>query len=107
MATSLSMMAEPPKPEPGATETALRSLALNLDPKALRADLLREKDYGFRDTQTYARVTDAFTRQTGKPAPYAMLPQISLSSPKIRHTMTTAMFARAVMARYARCMKAK
>lgn len=91
------------KPEASATETSLRNLKL-LDDESLRADLLREKEFAFRDTETYKRVSDAFTAKTGKPVPYAMLPQITLKSPKIQHRMTTALFARAVMARYERCM---
>jgi hypothetical protein len=95
-----------PRPEASATETALRSLKL-MDDESLRADLLREKDFAFRDTDTYARVAKAYAAGTGKPAPYAMLPQIRLRSPKIRHHMTTEIFARAVMKRYDRCMAVK
>jgi hypothetical protein len=95
-----------PKPDAGATETALRSLKL-MDDESLRADLLREKDFAFRDTGTYRRIAEAYARKTGNKPPYAMLPQISLKSPKIRHHMTTELFARAVMRRYDRCMAVK
>lgn len=95
-----------PKPEASATERALRSLKL-ADKEALRADLLLEKEYAFRDTETYKAVSKAFAARTGQQPPYAMLPQIALKSPKISHHMTTAIFARAVWARYDRCMKAK
>ncbi|WP_421694652.1 DUF1615 family protein [Aestuariivirga sp.] len=95
-----------PKTAAGATEQALQRLKL-FSTKALRADLLHEKDFGFRDTATYAAVAEAFTAKTGKPAPYAMLPRIDLKSPKIRHHMTTAMFATSVMRRYDRCMGAR
>ena len=93
-----------PKPEAGATETALRRLTL-LDDDSLRADLLLAKDFAFRDTETYKRVSNAYAEKTGRKPPYAVLPQISLKSPKIRHHMTTELFARAVMARYERCLK--
>lgn len=92
-----------PKPDAGATERALRSLKL-MDDEAVRADLLREKDFAFRETETYRRVSRAFEGKTGSKAPYAMLPQIRLKSPKIRHHMTTELFARAVMKRYERCI---
>ena len=95
-----------PKPAAGASETALRGLRL-MDDQTLRADLLREKEFAFRDTATYRRVSQAFVDKTGRPPPYAMLPQINLKSPKIRHHMTTELFARAVMRRYDRCMPAK
>ena len=92
-----------PRPEASATEKALRSLKLT-DKESLRADLLREKDYAFRDTDTYRRVNAAYAARTGRNATYAMLPQIKLESPKIRSHMTTEIFARAVMRRYDRCM---
>ena len=92
-----------PRPEASATEKALRSLKLT-DKESLRADLLREKDFAFRDTDTYRRVSAAYADRTGLKAPYAMLPQIRLESPKIRSHMTTEIFARAVMRRYDRCM---
>lgn len=92
-----------PKAEASATESALRKLKL-MDDESLRADLLLEKDNGFRDTDAYRRVSAAFMQKTGKKAPYAMLPQIRLKSPKIRSHMTTEIFARAVMRRYERCM---
>lgn len=92
-----------PRPEASATEKALRSLQLT-DKESLRADLLREKDFAFRETETYRRVAKDYASATGKPAPYAMLPQISLKSPKIQHRMTTEIFARAVMRRHDRCM---
>jgi hypothetical protein len=75
-----------------------------MDQESLRADLLREKDFAFRDTDTYRLISRTFAQRAGKPAPYAMLPQIRLKSPKIRSHMTTEIFARAVMRRYERCM---
>ena len=96
-----------PKPDPSATETALRGLKLGLDDKAIRADLAKGKSYDFRHTESYARVAAAYAKKTGRKPPYAMLPQIRLKSPKIRHGMTTEIFARAVMRHYERCMKAR
>ena len=95
-----------PKSEPSATEKALRSIELGLDDDVIRADLETEKEDRFRMSASYARVAEAYAAKTGKPAPYAMLPQITLKSPKIHHGMTTADFARAVMGRYERCMGA-
>ena len=95
-----------PKAQPSATEAALRGLALGLEGKAIRADLLKEKEDAFRETDTYGRVADAYREKTGRKAPYAKLPQIRLSSPKISRNMTTEIFARSVMRRYERCLKA-
>ena len=96
-----------PKSEASATEKAVRSLTLGLDDKDIRADLMQEKDYAFRDTALYARVAEAYAAKTGQKAPYAMIPQIRLESPKLSRNMTTERFARAVMARHERCMKAR
>lgn len=103
----LAYEGDTPKPEPSATETALRGLKLGLDDGAIRADLAKGKAYDFKDTESYARVAAAYAKKTGRKPPYAMLPQIRLKSPKIRHGMTTEIFARAVMHRYERCMRAR
>lgn len=86
------------------TEKAVRSLDLGLSEEELRADLLREKTYGFRDTRTYVLVARRYVRATGKAAPQAVLPQITLHSPKLKHGMTTEVFARSVMRRYKACL---
>ncbi|MCA3572305.1 MAG: DUF1615 family protein, partial [Aestuariivirga sp.] len=96
-----------PRSEPSATERAVRSLALGLGEDDIRADLLMEKDAAFRDTSLYARVAEAYAAKTGRKAPYAMIPQIRLESPKLSRNMTTERFARAVLARHERCMKAR
>jgi Protein of unknown function (DUF1615) len=92
---------------PSGTELAVRGLNLGLDDRVIRADLLKGREFGFRDTETYRRVAVRFGETTGKAPPYAVLPQIKLDSPKLSKTMTTERFARAVMARHERCMKLK
>ena len=89
------------------TEKAMRRAGLGLTDAEIRGDLLREKTYGFRDTQTYVRLARRYAEVTAKRAPYAMVPQIKLESPKLSRTMTTERFARAVMARHSRCLKAR
>lgn len=96
-----------PSGKESGTEKAVRALKLGLDDKAIRGDLLQEKHYRFRETDTYSRVAARYRKATGKAAPYAMIPQIRLDSPKLSKTMTTERFARAVMARYERCLKLK
>ncbi|MFN4141298.1 DUF1615 family protein [Aestuariivirga sp.] len=91
--------------EPSATEKAVRRLGLGLGEKEIRADLLQGKAFGFRDTATYHRVSAAYEKKIGRKAPYAMVPQIRLKSPKITSNMTTERFARAVMRRYEKCLK--
>jgi len=96
-----------PRPEASATEKAVRRIRLGISDEDIRADLSWEKDYGFRDTPLYVRVAEAYAAKTGKMAPYAMIPQIRLESPKLSKHMTTERFARAVMRRYERCMAVK
>lgn len=85
-------------------EKAVRALDLGLSDDELRADLLLEKTYGLRDTRTFRLVAKRYAHATGKPAPYAVLPQITLHSPKLKHGMTTKRFARSVMRRYEDCL---
>jgi hypothetical protein len=96
-----------PRSEASATEKAVRRIALGLTDEEIRADLAREKEDNFRRTPLYARVAKAYATKTGRKAPYAMIPQIRLESPKLSKHMTTERFARAVMARHERCMKAR
>jgi hypothetical protein len=94
-----------PSAKESGTEKAVRALKTGLSDKDIRGDLLNEKQYKFRETETYRRVSALYRKKTGKAAPYAMIPQIRLESPKLSKTMTTERFARAVMARYERCLK--
>ncbi|WP_373505133.1 DUF1615 family protein [Aestuariivirga sp.] len=87
------------------TETAVRKILPELSSAEIRADLLRGKEYGFRDTAAFLQVSELYRAKTGKPAPAAMVPQIRLESPKLSKSMTTERFARAVTARYERCLK--
>lgn len=93
------------------TEKALRQLnqsaGFGLSDKDIRSDLQQEKTDEFALTQTYSKVKTLYLDKTGKPAPYAELPGIDLSSPKLSHKMTTASYAASVNRRYARCMAVK
>ena len=61
----------------------------------------------FSATATFMKLREAYARVTGKPAPFAMLPEITLESIKIKRQFTTAIFAERVNARYQRCMAVK
>ena len=90
------------------TEKALRNLSgsasLGLTDGQIRDDLLTEKDDAFATTQTYLAIKNLYLRTTGKPAPFAELPGIELSSPKLSHKMTTASYAASVDKRYNKCV---
>lgn len=96
-----------PKREASGTEKAVRSLKTGLGDKEIRADLLLGKSVKFRETETYRRVAALYQKTRGRDMPKAAIPQITLASPKISHTMTTEKFARSVMGRYERCLGVK
>lgn len=93
------------------TEKALRGLSasasLGLADAQIRSDLLLEKDDTFATTQTYLAVKNHYLRTTRKPAPFAELPGIDLSSAKLSHKMTTASYAATVDKRYNKCVAVK
>ena len=93
------------------SEDALRGLikefGLGIDDRELRADLIKEKTAEFPATQTYLMVRDLFARNTKKPLAFAEVPSIDLTSPKIRHHMTTQNFADSVNKRYQKCVSFK
>jgi hypothetical protein len=91
----------------GATETAVRALAaqLDLDHDAIRRALDLGDRLEFERTDLYARVFALAEARAAKPLPRAMLPGIALQSPKITRKLTTAWFATRVDERYQRCMQ--
>jgi hypothetical protein len=96
------------RPAPSAVEKAVREAvkrhAIGLSDKDIRRDLLLEKDKAFATTQTYQWLRARYRIIMGKDAPYAIMPEIDLKSPKITRKMTTASFAEAVTKRYQACM---
>ncbi|UKE72927.1 DUF1615 domain-containing protein [Xanthomonas graminis] len=92
--------------QPGATERVARSLGarLALDDKEIRRALQRGNAADFGDTALYRKVFALAERSAGKPLPRAILPGITLQSPKITRTLTTAWFAQRVAERWHRCM---
>ena len=96
-----------PAREPGTTELATRVLArrIDLDNQDIRRDLLREKESSFDQTRLYIRVFALASDANGKPAPHAIVPRISLRSPKITRKLTTEWFAGRVDSRYQDCMR--
>lgn len=91
---------------PGQTELAVRSLGsrLNMSDSAIRRALESGSEQGFEDTGVYRRVFDLADQVAGRPVPRAVLPGITLESPKITRHLTTAWFAKRVDERRARCV---
>jgi Protein of unknown function (DUF1615) len=68
---------------------------------------LKEKDVGFTSTRSYIALRDRFAATTKNPAPFAVIPDIKLNSPKLSRSFTTRRFAESVNKRYQACMIAK
>jgi Protein of unknown function (DUF1615) len=93
------------------SEQSLRDIAkannLPLTEKQIRADLETEKQDLFATTQTYITLKNLYLTKTGHGAPFAEIPGIDLSSPKITHRMTTVSYATSVEKRYNKCITFK
>ncbi len=93
------------------TEKAVRAVLKNssfeLTDQDIRGDLLREKENDFVKTLTYSALRATYEQVTKKRPGFAMVPNIALSSPKIRSKMTTRIFAESVDRRYQSCMARK
>jgi hypothetical protein len=90
----------------GNTELAAQTLAKRLDisTAAIRRDLERGTEAGFARTRLYEQVFARADQLQGKPALRALLPDITLKSPKITRKLTTEWFAKRVDERYQRCL---
>lgn len=93
--------------DPSATERAVRSLGprLGLGNPAIYKQLKSSVGPDFEDTQVYRRVFEMAEQTAGKQLPRAILPGITLQSPKITRNLTTAWFAQRVNERYQRCLR--
>jgi hypothetical protein len=93
------------------TEKALRAVLkssnFELVDEDIRKDLLHEKDNDFVQTLTYSALRATYQQVIGKRPVFAVVPDIALSSPKIRSKMTTRNFAESVDRRYQSCMARK
>ena len=77
-------------------------------PRQIRADLKKEKEKKFEDTQTYLAVQKLYQKKTNKEPMYAVMPQVVISGPKMSRDYNTNWFASRVNGRYEQCMlKAK
>lgn len=90
----------------GETERAVNRLApaLGMSDIAIRHDLEAGESDDFARTDLYAEVYALAERKAGRSLPRAVLPGITLESPKITRTLTTAWFAKRVEERWQRCL---
>jgi len=90
----------------GETERAAIAVAsrLGLDTSSIRRDLDHGETPAFERTRLYQRVFIQADQNEGRQVPRALLPNITLKSPKITRKLTTEWFAHRVDERYRRCM---
>ncbi|MEO8803250.1 MAG: DUF1615 domain-containing protein [Rudaea sp.] len=91
----------------GATELVVLSLARKLDvsDREIHNALRKGETFDFEATDVYKHVFDLAERVAHKPLPRAVLPGITLESPKITRKLTTAWFAKRVDDRWRTCMQ--
>ncbi len=91
---------------PGSTEAAVRVLGerIGLGDAAIRSALERGEGADFDRTPLYERVYALAEQIERRPLPRAMVPKISLQSPKFTRKLTTEWFAGRVDERHGRCM---
>lgn len=78
--------------------------APELTPARIRRDARKEKQADFVETDTWQAVSAAFRAQLGRdPAP-AIVPRVTLESPKFTRALTTQWFAENARRRYDSCM---
>lgn len=90
----------------GQTETALITLLPlgELSEFQIRQDLRKEKSQKFESTKTYTAIKTLYEQKTKKPMPYAIMPQVTISGPKLSKDYDTNWFATSVNKRYDICM---
>jgi hypothetical protein len=90
----------------GATERAVRSLGRKLDMSdaAIRRALEQGDRFDFERSELYDRVFALAERAQGRPLARAVVPRITLDSPKITRKLTTEWFATRVQERYRKCI---
>jgi hypothetical protein len=90
----------------GATESAVRSIAwqLEMDDAGIHKELQLGSSNRFEKSELYRRVFELAEERSRKPLARAILPRITLESPKITRKLTTEWFATRVEQRYRRCL---
>ncbi|KAA8735596.1 DUF1615 family protein [Acinetobacter qingfengensis] len=91
------------------TEQALMQY-FSKDPTApsagdIRSDLKKEKTQAFENTNTYKYVIKKYQDKIGHDAPYAIMPKVVISGPKLSRDYNTNWYAERVNSRYVSCMQ--
>lgn len=72
--------------------------------RTIRSDFKQEKTQDFEKTETYLYIIKHYEEKTGKKAPYAIMPKVVISGPKLSRDYNTNWFAERVNGRYTQCM---
>lgn len=78
--------------------------ALPLDADRIRKDLRKEKQESFEETATYLQVRQLYQEKFKQELPYAIMPEVVISGPKLSRDYNTNWFASRVNQRYTRCI---
>lgn len=78
--------------------------ALMIDADRIRKDLRKEKQESFEETVTYLQVRQLYQEKFKQELPYAIMPEVVISGPKLSRDYNTNWFASRVNQRYTRCI---
>jgi hypothetical protein len=87
-----------------ALQLIAQKYALKISDEQIRRDLILEKTLTFNTTSTYKTITGLYRKVKKVDPAYAVVPNITLHSPKTSQVLTTAKYANSVNGRYQRCI---
>jgi hypothetical protein len=73
--------------------------------RRVRADLEREKELRFEETETWTSLRAAWVEKRKRTAAYAKVPDVHLDSPKFSKDLSTKWFAEHVSERFGKCLR--
>lgn len=90
----------------GQTYTALMRILdkLQISQAQLQEDLKKEKTQAFESTKTYQNLKVLYEQSTGKSMPYAIMPKVVITGPKLSRDYSTNWYAQAVQKRHNKCL---
>jgi hypothetical protein len=84
-------------------EMVVKENKLSLSNANIRGDLLKEKDQEFEDTEIYKKLNHLYAEKFNKKPPYAIMPNVEITGPKLSRDYDTNWYANRVNGRYLRC----
>ena len=90
------------------TETVLKQIfaehGVMMGDEQIRQDLRKEKEQGFEETDTYQQIKRLYKEEVKQELPYAVMPEVVISGPKLSRDYNTNWYASRVNQRYTRCI---